>query len=537
MTPDDPAGDAGTARPRFGWARSWLPAWSWSRQDLVGDLLLYVSLAAVVALTSLLIPLDDREQAPLWILCGCLVLLAGLVAGNRTWPLATLLGAAMVTLATIWFSAALATFAYLYGRRHTRVWPALAVFGGAAVVEAVVVLISHPPGDAWLASTAIVIFAGLVPWLIGRYRRQRIELIRAGWVRAEMLEREHQAIADQVRLRERARIAQEMHDSLGHEISLMALRASALEIATDLAPHHQRAANELRGSAAAATERLREIVNVLRDTDDPAPVEPPDESIADLVERARGAGAAIRMTRTGEPAGAPSLVERAAYCVIREAITNATKHAPGAPIEVDVAYAGAATTVSVVNQVPARPPARRAAGNGLGLVGIRERVHLAGGELTVGPTPRGFEVTARLPHVAPYKPAVAPAPVPPSATASARGLDEGRRKLRRGLIILTVTPMLAIVSVSVAYYSSITFGAVLNSSTFDTLMPGTAEAIVLPQLPAREIAGRPLIEPPVPFGSQCRYYSDGGFLVSRHAYRLCFREGVLISKDKLTDRD
>jgi hypothetical protein len=193
--------------------------------------------------------------------------------------------------------------------------------------------------------------------------------------------------------------------------------------------------------------------------------------------------------------------------------------------------------VSVVNAAPPKPPASQPAGNGLGLVGIRERVHLAGGDLTVGPSDGGFEVVARLPHVAPYKTAVTPAHPLPTATGSSLGLDQGRRRLRRGLIVLTVTPMLAIVTVSVAYYSSITFGAVLNSTTYDGLALGTAEATVLPRLPARQVPGRPIVEPPVPAGSACRYFSDGGFLVSRHAYRLCFRDGLLISKDKLTDRD
>ncbi|MGH3928880.1 MAG: histidine kinase, partial [Pseudonocardiaceae bacterium] len=110
-------------------------------------------------------------------------------------------------------------------------------------------------------------------------------LVSAGWERAERMEREQQMIVDQARLRERARIAQDMHDSLGHELSLIALRAGALELDPDLDERHRAAAAELRGSASTATERLGEIIGVLREENTDPPMQPSGESIVELVDR------------------------------------------------------------------------------------------------------------------------------------------------------------------------------------------------------------------------------------------------------------
>src|SRR5688500_17952609 len=115
-----------------------------------------------------------------------------------------------------------------------------------------------------------LVYAGLFPWLVGRYRRQQRALVAAGWEQAEQLEREQRMLAREVRLRERARIAEDMHDSLGHELSLLALRAGALELSADLDERTRAVAGQLRAGAAAATGQLRDIIDVLRDDPDPA---------------------------------------------------------------------------------------------------------------------------------------------------------------------------------------------------------------------------------------------------------------------------
>ncbi|MGY0235384.1 sensor histidine kinase [Longispora urticae] len=254
---------------------------------------------------------------------------------------------------------------------------------------ATVPLLAHTP---WQVSDALIGLAVTVlgPWAVGRYRRQHIALGRAGWERAEQLERERGHIAEQARLRERHRIAGDMHDALGHGLSLIALRAGALELAADQPEHHRAAAGQLRRDAVGATDQLREIVGLLREESEAATLAPVGEPVADLVARAAGAGAPVTL----EPADT-DLADRTAYRVVREAVTNAVKHAPGAAITVRVTEDAATTTVAVRNGPPAGPGAGD--GRGHGLPGLRERVELARGTFRAGPLPDGgFEVVATL---------------------------------------------------------------------------------------------------------------------------------------------
>ena len=87
----------------------------------------------------------------------------------------------------------------------------------------------------------------------------------------------------------------------------------------------------------------------------------------------------------------------------------------------------------------------------------------------------------------------------------------------------------------VGHYTYMTFNAVLETSSYDALAVGAPQSSVEPLLPSRQVPGRPDREPPIPAGSTCRYYSDGSFLVRTHAYRLCFKNGLLTARDKLTD--
>lgn len=105
---------------------------------------------------------------------------------------------------------------------------------------------------------AVVVVAAILPWFVGRFWRRYQELVRAGWERAGRLEREQRLVAEQARSRERARIAQDMHDVLGHDLSLIALPAGALKLDPGLDESQRAAAGESRARAAAPVERLGE---------------------------------------------------------------------------------------------------------------------------------------------------------------------------------------------------------------------------------------------------------------------------------------
>jgi signal transduction histidine kinase len=177
---------------------------------------------------------------------------------------------------------------------------------------------------SWMLMLLLAFLLVVLPWLIGRYRAQQALLESAGWERAERIEREQRMAIDQERLRERSRIAEDMHDSVGHELSLIALQAASLELDPALPEEHRQAATKLREAAATATERLGEIVGVLRDAD--APIRPHDENVAALVERAAASGLNVELIQDSAEELSP-MVDRAVHRVVQEALTNARTRA------------------------------------------------------------------------------------------------------------------------------------------------------------------------------------------------------------------
>jgi signal transduction histidine kinase len=201
---------------------------------------------------------------------------------------------------------------------------------------------------------------------------------------------------EQAQMEAREAVAREMHDVLGHRLSLLSVHAGALEYRPDApAEDVARAARVIRESAHQALQDLREVIGVLR-----APVgELPQPTVADvpeLVAESRRAGMDVDL-RHDVPGAVPDTVGRTAYRVVQEALTNARKHAPGAAVTVTVAgSAGRGLTVEVDNAAPA--DVHPAPAPGQGLTGLAERVGLAGGRLEHGPTDAGgWRVTAWLP--------------------------------------------------------------------------------------------------------------------------------------------
>jgi signal transduction histidine kinase len=213
----------------------------------------------------------------------------------------------------------------------------------------VVVQIVQRPGSAAAAVASGVVFA-LLPLLVGTYVAQQ--------------ERQAAALA----AHERLRIARDMHDALGHRLSLVSMQAAALEVA-DLPAAQREAVRRLAESARGAAGDLHDVIGGLR-----AP-RAGLAAIADLVARARTAGVPVQLTVRGGPREAPEEVGVFAYRFVQEGLTNGCKHAPGAPLSVRVEWEDDALLLSVVNPVP---PGTAAAG-GRGLLGLAERAELDGG--------------------------------------------------------------------------------------------------------------------------------------------------------------
>jgi signal transduction histidine kinase len=550
------------SRPAAGWGRV-LGQWRRpSRRELGQDLALAAVLAAVTMLEALVVDGTEQDGPPG--LALTLVLAAAVaavvVAARRSWPILALVG---VSVLGSWLGIGyglLALTSYGVGYRVREAGRAAAAVAFAAVVPTAVgwYLVLREQGPEYdLGLILAVVTSGMtVAALVGRYWRQRTALVAAGWERAARLEHERALTADRARLRERSRIAQDMHDSLGHELSLIALQAGALELDEELPERHRATARLLRATTADAVTTLRDIVGVLRDDAEPAPTEPAGEDVAGLVERAAAAGVEIRLEQQGAPAPLPPLVDRALYRVVQESVTNATNHAPGAPVLVRLRHDADEVVVEVRNGPPPEPPPEPGRG-GHGLLGLAERVRLAGGQLTAGRQGDSFQVLARLPRrggvPGPGDPAAAPGePAPeavprftpaPDELAEVDGYGSMMARLRRRFWLRLAVPA-ALLAILVGGYL-VAFGlqqATLPAHQFETVRVGETRTAVEARLPGGT-PDKPADFGPVPAppaGASCRYYVPrasswfdlDGFDPNR-VFRLCYRDGRLVAREVL----
>ncbi|MEP7035724.1 MAG: histidine kinase [Actinomycetota bacterium] len=321
---------------------------------------------------------------------------------RRRWPL----GVALVCLLLGAFSIS-ATPAGLLALFSLAVYrpvrPVLLVV--ALWIPSLLVFAVYSPTTDPLSVVLVVIPLALAATAWGmfvRARRQLLLTLRERALRAEADQRLHE---DRARMAERTRIAREMHDVLAHRISMLALHAGALEVRPDLPPAKVReTAVLLRSTARQALEELRGVVGLLREEpgQEPAPPAPQPtlNDIRRLVEETRRAGAKIDFEMRVEDADAvPSALGRDAYRIVQEALTNIGKHAGGTATWVRVSGAPeAGLHVSVRNRQPIHAPAGPTLpGSGAGLLGLQERVALAGGTLLHGPDGSGdFVVDAEL---------------------------------------------------------------------------------------------------------------------------------------------
>jgi signal transduction histidine kinase len=238
----------------------------------------------------------------------------------------------------------------------------------------------------------------VAPYAVGRLLRARRRLHAELEDRALALTHEREQRARLAVGVERTRIARELHDVAAHSLSVMIVQAGAARSVLDAAPEvADTALEEIAITGRHTIADLRRLLGFL-ESDDASSLGGVSR-IGDLVAQARQAGLSVEVHITGTPRRLPSAVDLAAYRVIQEGLTNVLKHAGGARTQVLVSYGEAAVQVEVSDD--GQPRMRHllsANGAGQGLRGMRERVELAGGEVTVGPRPAGgWVVSARLP--------------------------------------------------------------------------------------------------------------------------------------------
>ncbi|MBD2834607.1 histidine kinase [Streptomyces sp. NPDC053741] len=321
---------------------------------------------------------------------------------RRRWPVGV-----AVTLTAVSLVEPVAAGAMLVGlfslAVHRPFRPVAFIGAGALVVAPVQPMLRPDPGSSFLASSVIGALLVLLVLSWGMVVRSRRQLVVSLRERARRAETEAELRAEQAQRLAREAIAREMHDVLAHRLTLLSVHAGALEFRPD-APTAEvaRAAGVIRDSAHEALQDLREIIGVLRapgESEDGNRPQPTLVTLDALVDESRSAGMRVTLdNRVADPARAPAATGRTVYRIAQEALTNARKHAPGAPVGVTVAGGpGDGLTIEVDNPAPDEP-FDPVPGSGQGLIGLTERANLAGGSLDHGPRPDGgFTVRARLP--------------------------------------------------------------------------------------------------------------------------------------------
>ncbi|MEU7851280.1 histidine kinase [Micromonospora parva] len=344
---------------------------------------------------------DIGVRSPLpGVVAFLLAVASGWAAGmirTRRWPLflAAAVGWLVLAAAAAGVVASYQAGLRLRGRRLA------GYLAGAAVVLAGGVLVGLEMGGTRRITTAtsgnvLILAAGLVglPLVFGLWVRARRDTLAALRDRAERLEREQEARADQVRAEERTRIAREMHDVVAHRVSLMVVHAGALEV-TAADPATVEAAALIRTTGRQALTDLREVLGVLRQAGPAVVPERGLDALDELIGESRAAGLRVSRQDEGVPTALPATLGRTAYRVVREALTNVRKHAADAETLVGLRYLPDGLEVLVRNGPSEGGTALPGAGQGL--LGLRERVELLGGRLEARPEDGGFLVRALIP--------------------------------------------------------------------------------------------------------------------------------------------
>ena len=366
----------------------------------LGVLLAVVSISAVQPLAAV-----SRREADGWSIA--LILLMTLpIAYRRVAPDFVIIttGAATVTYYILGFPdslAAIGTLIALYSvAAHGNRKIAVQALIGTAIGLSVSVLVTDLGGFTIQVLVSNYIIYGTA-WVIGDNMRTRRAYTHELEARAERLEREREKESREAVIDERRRIAREMHDVVAHAVSVMVVQAGAARKIIDSKPAQARVAlASIETTGRQALTEMRRLTGVLRSEEAPNKSPQPGLGYLEaLIEQTREAGLPVDVTIEGQPRELPQSADLSAFRILQEALTNSLKHAGPSEAAVSIRYSPGELELRVTDN--GRGAAERLSNGstgGHGLVGMRERVALFGGDLKTGPLPGGgYEVRATLP--------------------------------------------------------------------------------------------------------------------------------------------
>jgi signal transduction histidine kinase len=279
---------------------------------------------------------------------------------------------------------------YLCASRYRRRWCVV------AALPFFVNAVAPYSGDDAGFSSVLLLFVVVGALALGDSRRERGQAIAE---RDETRRAMRDTLEDQAAMGERARIARDLHDIVAHHVSAIAVEAETARLTTKRLPTEGREHFESIGRTARdALDEMRRLLGVLRaDADDGGErvPQPGLGQLGELIETARAAGSTVRLTMSGQVTALPPGVDLCAYRIVQEALTNARRHAPGATVDIEIAYNAESVRLAVRDDGPGPADGEL---EGHGLLGMRERATIAGGTLRVGSSEGGgFSVESELP--------------------------------------------------------------------------------------------------------------------------------------------
>jgi signal transduction histidine kinase len=380
--------------------------WAYGRKYVVDVLIVVAFFAAALELA--FGDAEGRPDQPLWISIPVLGLLILPLLARRRFPFAApawpfLAGAVCSFVDTELVSYTFAIFvvvigcAFAFGMLENRVQGRI---GLAIAIAALAIIIRNDPADGW-DDFFFISLVFVIAWLAGIALGSKLQEAQEASERARALEREREEQARTAVADERARIARELHDIVGHSVSVMTVQAGAVRRLLKADQDREREALlVVEETGRQALAEMRRLVDVLRRPEEgPALAPQPSLEFLDkLVAQVRDAGLPVELRVEGKPAKLPPGIDLTAYRLVQEGLTNALKHAGAHQAEVVVRYGAGEVVLEVSDDGVGEEGGPGEDGGGQGLVGLRERVSVYGGVLEAGRQPGGgFALHARLP--------------------------------------------------------------------------------------------------------------------------------------------